>query len=217
VILPVNTNIKYVLVVIAFTTIGFSAGLYVSLPRDPPFPTRNSVVLSPADTGVTPPDKDVTVEIVGDGIEQTGTYELPADSEIIDLVNRVGGVSTGAITSGLNWHANLYEGLTLTLPTRRVFQDVRPGTRTLSNRDLIRFRSYNQREEPSETTSDLISLNEASRRELQELPGIGRVLSGRILDYREENNGFDHIRELKDVFGIGDVTYQELRAKVTTD
>lgn len=156
--------------------------------------------------------------MVGKGIESPGAYTLPSDSEIIDLVEEAGGLRPGAVTSGLDWHRGLYEGLKLTIPTREVFRDARSGTRTLSNEDLIRFRSYGTSEEEDEPEeSELTNLNEAGRRELRELPGIGPVLSGSIVNYREENDGFDRVRELTNVHGIGDVTYQELRAKVTVD
>jgi len=213
----VNRNVKYALVVLAFTTVGFSAGLYLSLPAEPPFPTQTTAVLAPSDTTVVSAETGVSVEIVGEGIENPGTYELSADSEIIDLVERAGGISTGAITSGLDWHAKLYEGMTITVPTRRVFRDARSGTRTLSNRDLIRFRSYRREGEPQEITSDLINLNDAGRDKLRQLPGIGKILANRIVEYRNENDGFDRVRELQEIFGIGDVTFQELRANVTVN
>jgi competence ComEA-like helix-hairpin-helix protein len=112
----------------------------------------------------------------------------------------------------------LYDGLNLTIPTKAVFRQARSGTTTLTNRDLIRFRSYGHDTRVVENkSSDLISLNEANRSELQTLPGIGKVLAGRIIDYRTEHDGFKNIRRLKAVFGIGDVTYQELRAKVTAE
>lgn len=197
-------------------------GIFVSLPEGSPFPTNPRVgrLLSRADTGIRPPDTGVNVKIIGEGITSEGTYHLPSDSEIIDLVERAGGLKKGAITSGLDWHQKLYDGLTVTVPTRGVFQKVRSGTITLTNRDLIRFRAYGPNDESSQSkqsSSELLDLNEASELQLQELPGIGDVLAGRIVDYRREKEGFDSVREIRNVFGIGDVTYQELRSRVKVD
>jgi competence protein ComEA len=173
---------------------------------------------APADTAITPPDTGVTVEVIGAGIQTEGTYTLRSGAEIIDLIEAAGGLKPGAITSGISWHQALYDGLTLTIPTKAVFQEARSGTTTLTNRDLIRFRAYGNDTGIAENeSSDLISLNEANLAELKSLPGIGKVLAGRIIDYRKEHDGFKNVRELKAVFGIGDVTYQELRAKVTAE
>lgn len=195
-----------------------AAGLYLTLPEESPFTAGGSPIAAPPDTGIRSVDTGVRVEVVGAGIENPGTYRLSPDSAIIDLVETAGGLRPGAVTSGLDWHRTLYEGLKLTVPTRAVFRDARAGTRTLSNEDLIRFRSYGDNtEEDQPEDPDLIELNEAGRRELQRLPGIGPVLSGSIVDYRKDNDGFDRVEELMNIHGIGEVTYQELRAKVTVD
>lgn len=125
-----------------------------------------------------------------------------------------GGLEPGAITEGLNWNQKLYDGLKLTIPTKQALRAVRAGTAPLTNRDLIRFRQYGPDEPESEEEPELLNLNEATREELQALNGIGPVLSGRIVDYRRENDGFENVREIRNIFGIGDVTYQELRSQV---
>lgn len=152
--------------------------------------------------------------MIGEGITRPGAYELPADSEIIDLVKTAGGLKPGAITEGLNWNRKLYDGLKLTIPTKQALRAVRSGTATLTNRDLIRFRQYGPDDPEPEEETDLLNLNEATREELQKLSGIGPVLSGRIVDYRRNNDGFERVEEIRKIFGIGDVTYQELRSQV---
>lgn len=197
---------------------GFAAGLFYDLPDEPPFPTTTPVAGSlRADTTIRPPNTTVRARIHGAGIKNPGTYELPADSEIIDLVKRAGGLKPGAITEGIRWREKLYEGLRVTVPTHRVLQEVRSSTRPLTNEDLIRFRRYGPDDPEEDDERNLLDLNEASRAELKDLHGIGSVLSGRILDYREQHDGFDSVSEIKEIFGIGDVTYQELKAKVTVD
>ena len=60
-----------------------------------------------------------------------------------------------------------------------------------------------------------IDLNLANENMLQELPGIGPTLAGRIIQYRDELGGFSEIEQLDDVRGIGPVTMERIRPLVT--
>ncbi len=55
-----------------------------------------------------------------------------------------------------------------------------------------------------------IDLNAASLEELDSLPGIGPVLAQRIIDYREQNDGFRSVSEIVNVNGIGEKTYEKI-------
>lgn len=56
-----------------------------------------------------------------------------------------------------------------------------------------------------------ININTANVEELTLLPGIGPALAQRIIDYREENGPFSSCSQLKNVKGIGQITYEGLR------
>jgi competence protein ComEA len=54
-------------------------------------------------------------------------------------------------------------------------------------------------------------VNTADAAELEELPGIGEVLSQAIVDYRAENGPFSSVDELEDVSGIGPSILEDVR------
>ena len=60
----------------------------------------------------------------------------------------------------------------------------------------------------------IVNINSATVAELDILPGIGPAIAGRIIDYRNQNNGFKDINELKLVSGIGDKLYEKLKELV---
>jgi len=60
-----------------------------------------------------------------------------------------------------------------------------------------------------------ININQASRSELMDLPGIGSVLSERIVDYRRLNGPFTTIDDLRNVSGIGEKRFETIRDRVT--
>ena len=71
---------------------------------------------------------------------------------------------------------------------------------------------------PTEETVGItfpININLAGKEEFMELPGIGEVLTQRILDYREENGPFSNVEELMNVEGIGKKRMEEMLELIT--
>jgi competence protein ComEA len=62
-----------------------------------------------------------------------------------------------------------------------------------------------------------IDLNQASRAELLQVPGIGPALAGRIEAYRQEHGAFQSVDELIEVRGIGQTTLQRFRPWLCVD
>lgn len=83
-------------------------------------------------------------------------------------------------------------GSTAAAPTTGVFAE-------LSDRDLT------------------VDLNNATAAELQLLPGIGAVLAGRIVEYRDANGPFESFDDLQAVHGIGRLTVAAIRSGAYID
>lgn len=64
----------------------------------------------------------------------------------------------------------------------------------------------------------MINLNKIKLGELLKIRGIGKITATRIVKYREENNGFKKLLELKKIRGIAENTYQNLKKQfILTD
>lgn len=59
-----------------------------------------------------------------------------------------------------------------------------------------------------------VNINMATARQLVDLPSIGDKMAQRIIDYRNTIGQFKTKEQLKNVSGIGDKTYENLKDKI---
>jgi DNA uptake protein ComE-like DNA-binding protein len=63
----------------------------------------------------------------------------------------------------------------------------------------------------------IIELNSCDSASLETLPGIGPVLSARIIKYRNLLGGFANIDQLREVYGLTEETFNLIRKRVKAD
>lgn len=63
----------------------------------------------------------------------------------------------------------------------------------------------------------VININTASVSDLEELPGVGKVLAERIVEHRENYGPFRRAEHLLMVRGISDRKFRELRPMLTVN
>jgi DNA uptake protein ComE-like DNA-binding protein len=74
-----------------------------------------------------------------------------------------------------------------------------------------------QEARPQPKVRKLIELNTADSALLESLPGIGPVLSVRIIKYRNLLGGFVTVDQLQEVYGISPETYNAIKTRVMVD
>ena len=63
-------------------------------------------------------------------------------------------------------------------------------------------------------SSEKVSINTATIATLDTLPGIGGVLAGRIVSYRNSNGPFTTLEDVKKVNGIGDALFEQIKDSI---
>lgn len=179
-------------------------GIVFLLRRDEP---RQLLVTLPT-PAVTPaaPQAAITVRVSG-GVKQPGQYRLDSGASVAHALQKAGGVKPDADLSGIDLTARLEDGATINVPSRTA-----PG----DAQGLAGEPTSTPAKGPGATPARaLLNLNTATLEELDTLPGIGPVLAQRIIEYRTLHGGFASLDELKDVRGIGDALYNDLKEMLT--
>ena len=140
----------------------------------------------------------IVVEIKGE-VMKPDVYTLSEGSIVKDLIEMAGGLTNEADISNIN------------------------RAKEINNHDLIIIRNINdvnmeteiKNNEVNEESDDgKISINNSDISKLKEIPGVGEVKANSIILYREKNNGFKSIEELKNVDGIGEKTFEKIKDSI---
>jgi competence protein ComEA len=78
-------------------------------------------------------------------------------------------------------------------------------------------RSFSSDSILSRNSTAMIDLNRTDSSSLEKLPGLGRVLSSRIIKYRKILGGYTSVEQLKEVYGLQEETYNLLAGKLFAD
>ena len=62
-----------------------------------------------------------------------------------------------------------------------------------------------------------VNINTADIAELTAIPGVGKVIATRIVDYRNLHGKFNRLEELRNVKGIGEKKFAKIRQHVKAD
>jgi competence protein ComEA len=128
---------------------------------------------------------------VGGRVKHPGVFSLPTGSRAIDALTAAGGALPGTDLTTINQAQRLEDGEQIVVGVEQ------------------RASSTGATSHPGK-----VNLNSASTQELDALPGIGPVLATRIVAWRKANGRFKTIEDLRQVSGVGDAKFADLRPLV---
>ncbi|MFF2399786.1 helix-hairpin-helix domain-containing protein [Streptomyces goshikiensis] len=180
--------------VVLVAAVGFAAQQYWS---GRPQPVTAPAVVAPVSAPVSAPapapgagGSRIVVDVSGK-VRDPGIRRLPAGSRVEDALAAAGGVRPGTDTGGLNRARVLVDGeqVLVGAPAPPVPGASGPGAGPLS-------------------------LGSATVDQLDGLPGVGPVLAQHIVDFRTARGGFRSVEDLRQVNGIGERRFADLRKLV---
>ncbi|WP_245954123.1 ComEA family DNA-binding protein [Jeotgalicoccus halotolerans] len=141
------------------------------------------------------------VEVKG-AVKLPGVYELPIDARVKNVLD-ITGLTDKADLATVNQSAKLADEMVIYVPFE--------GETEETTADL--FSGSGVSDAGSER--ELVNINTAGIAELTTLNGIGEKKAQAIITYREEQGLFSTLEDLKNIPGIGDKTFENLKPYIT--
>ncbi|TDC35415.1 ComEA family DNA-binding protein [Micromonospora sp. 15K316] len=201
---PGRRGVRALAAVAVLVVLGAGFWAWRSRPQAEPIPPTAAGATVPAAEEVAEPAESPNAELVvavAGKVRRPGLVRLPAGARLADAVEAAGGALPGVDVSLLNPARKVADGelivVGVTPPPGAVGQPAAPAAGA------------------APVTGAPVNLNTATLAELDALPGVGPVLAQRILAHREQHGGFKSVDDLRQVDGIGDARYEQLKELVT--
>jgi competence protein ComEA len=154
----------------------------------------------PVAAAASSPSPAATIVVAVSGlVRRPGLVRLPAGARVADAIAAAGGALPGTDLSLVNLARRLTDGELVVIGIPGVPDGgAPPGPGGAGG-----------------TASGPVNLNTATAEQLQALPGVGPVLAQRIIEFRTQHGGFRSVSELRQVSGLGDAKFAELKDLVT--
>lgn len=148
-------------------------------------------------------DSDTVAIIMADikgAIHNPGVYKMEEGHRIIDLVEKAGGLLNDAESNAVNFAQKVEDQMVVYIP--------KVGEEDIN----IPASPVNKAQEQE---AGKVNINEADEAGLMTLNGIGSSKAASIIQHRDEKGFFKTIDEIKNVSGIGEATFNNLKDSIT--
>jgi competence protein ComEA len=193
---PGSRGVRVIAVVVLLAALGAAALAWRARPQADVvvLPTAAASGLFPAASGSAA--ADLVVAVAGK-VRRPGTVRLPPGARVADALEAAGGTLPGVDTTMLNPARKVTDGELILVGVSAPPGMVPPPAPGAA------------------APGGPLNLNTATLADLDGLPGVGPVLAQRILDHRDKRGGFTAVSDLREVDGIGDSRYEQLKELVT--
>lgn len=163
--------------------------------------TESVVVNNNATSEVVEETSNIKVYVTGE-VNQPGVIELEEGARIQDAIEGAGGIKPEANLKDVNLAYEIEDGEKIYIPN--VSEE---STEAEESAGTVSESSSSS----SSNAKGKININKATASELTAIPGVGESTAQKIVAYREENGKFKAIEDIKNVSGIGDNKFNNIK------
>ena len=150
----------------------------------------------------------ITIFISGE-VKKPGVVTIESNKRLHDAIEQLGGFTNEADLNQINLAMRIEDENHYIIP--------KIGDNTETN-DALTDINYNiSIKDDNQSKTQKININTASIQELDTLPGIGESTANKIINYREEKGKFNTIEAIKNVNGIGDKKYEDIKDMISVN
>lgn len=177
------------------------------------FQPEDGIVTNESTNTVEEVEEEMIIVHVSGEVKEPGIVKLKEGERIADAIEKAGGATDDADLSKLNLAYVLEDGVKVRIPKKNEGENAGEYVSEESGEEVIQEGSI-EAEESTQTTSKVVNINKANQEELMTLPGIGESTAQKIIDYRKENGKFQTIEDIKNVSGIGDSKFNQIKSLI---
>jgi competence protein ComEA len=132
---------------------------------------------------------------------------IESDRRLSDAIDKLGGFTSEANLNKINLAMRIEDEKHYIVPKIGDNTDINNTVEEKSNEVTIEGSNQNE--------ISKININIANIQELDTLPGVGEATANKIINYRDEKGKFNSIEDIKNVNGIGDKKYEDIKDKIS--
>ena len=151
--------------------------------------------------------KEITVYVSGE-IKKPGIVKLKDGDRLATAVEKLGGTTKKADLNQVNLAIKVEDEQHYIIP--KIGENV--NEESVDDEKI----SKGSMSDNSSQKSSKININTATIEELDTLPGVGEATANKIVNHRSENGEFKSIEEIKNVNGIGDKKFENMKELICT-
>lgn len=145
----------------------------------------------------------IIVHITGE-VKKEGIIEIEDGARVADVIKKAGGATEEADLSKINLAYMVKDEQKIYVPSKLDKEDIEYVTEGIDG----------TKKEEINTKSSKININKANQTELETLNGIGPSTALKIINYRESKGNFNSIEEIKNVPGIGEAKFDNIKDNI---
>lgn len=158
-------------------------------------------------------ENTIVVDMAGE-VKIPAVYILPEGSRVYQGIEAAGGLTEQADTKNTNLAALLQDGIKLYIPSKKEVKAAEKESGLSAGSNYI---GGSISISASESKTEKVNLNTANSQGLQVLPGVGPQTAAKIIEYRNDHGLFKKIEDIMNVSGIGEKTFEKLKAMITVE